>query len=639
MKQFLYSILLMAGIALLLASCADDPLLDISEGNGNGGGSGDHLSLTMNLPLSTRATGVNKGSNTEIMINGIRLVFYKGNIVEHCWDLDIQLNVNESNAINVTGSDLRNPWQEIDDNIIIQTKAKELAPDNYKMLIIINPNSTIKGLTLEGRLISDIEDGIFDATVTTNMYQTVNGEPAYFLMLNHQGLTPINKSDFYSTPANAEDNPVRVSVERATAKLSCEHTGPTLGSRSTAVTPFGRFVMLLDYNNQLEAPWGMDYDIPEDCLNCWVKGCDGQFNRATKKCSKHPQIHTYDGLGLVADKVRYMVVTDLTWQVDIVNKKSFWMRKLTNKADGSAEKQNDNNREYFYAEDPNFFTRTPELVLTNEFTYLTATTFNSTAQKLLPSSSYQYVNYWTWDVADTKPIYVPENTMVQDEQRGDVVTRAIFRAVLKREKFKDINTYNTVEETIELDNPTLDNIGDFYVFKGGDTNIENYKYNNFNRDNSTFFILRPEDVAIYATAVKDGKFDENNVHIYLRTGMKAAIEKFIVDNPNFDFSDWENESPAISDELSFYKNGEIFYQVPIEHFSASDVGAGGYGRFGVVRNNWYKLNVENIISIGEPTIPKPTSDIIKDPASANPGGETRSATNTNSQFRSQSIIF
>lgn len=50
-------------------------------------------------------------------------------------------------------------------------------------------------------------------------------------------------------------------------------------TKSTAVAPYGRFVMLLDYNNQSEAPWGDEgYDIPEDCIKCPVQGCTGTFN-------------------------------------------------------------------------------------------------------------------------------------------------------------------------------------------------------------------------------------------------------------------------------------------------------------------------------------------------------------------------
>ena len=72
-----------------------------------------------------------------------------------------------------------------------------------------------------------------------------------------------------------------------------------------------------------------------------------------------------------------------------------------------------------------------------------------------------------------------ENTMVQNEQKKDVVTRVIFKAVLKRELFGEKST----EVNPEL---PLKPIEGSFVFKGGNTDIENYKYNNYNKDNTTF---------------------------------------------------------------------------------------------------------------------------------------------------------
>ena len=164
------------------------------------------------------------------------------------------------------------------------------------------------------------------------------------------------------------------------------------------------------------------------------------------------------------------------------------------------------------------------------------------------------------------------------------------------------------------------------------TDIENYKYNNYNKDNTTFFILRPEDVEIYASASTT-----EHIHIYLRKGILEAIRQFKEDHLDFNFSNWRNEKPAESANLSFYKNGEMYYEVPIEHFSVAEAqGIGKYGRFGVVRNNWYKLNIEKMISIGSPVLPESKPEFIET--------VTRSAvpevkSNSNILIRNQSIIF
>ena len=645
MKQYVYRIFLMLGLALWLVSCTGtetpiDDLGNIPE-ESIPSGTGNMFSLAMRIPLpndymgTKTYEGVDRGSISEILIDGVRMVLYEGGVVKYCLDLDIQVQP-DNNDFKVTGSDLYN-WTTDGNRIFIQTIARTFERSNYDMLIVINPNDSIKAKTEKGEHVTAL-DVAFNTTIGMFRSRTVIGEegtyeePAYFLMMNSQKLVELIPGNFYATKEKAENNPAFINLERVAAKVTCDYAG-TANTKSTAVAPYGRFVMLLDYNNQSEAPWGDEgYDIPEDCIKCPVQGCTGTFNRKTKQCSAKPYLHTYDGLGLVSDRVRYMVATDLTWEIDVVNKKSYWLRHLTYKAGGTViEEQGDIDREYFYAEDPNFSGFSGTDAKKQNFSYVLDGTelnpgANSTAKKLYPQlSDYKYYNYWSWKKGDTQPVYIPENTMVQNEQKKDVVTRVIFKAVLKRELFGEKST----EVNPEL---PLKPIEGFFVFKGGNTDIENYKYNNYNKDNTTFFILRPEDVEIYASASTT-----EHIHIYLREGILEAIRQFKEDHPDFNFSNWRNEKPAESANLSFYKNGEMYYEVPIEHFSVAEAqGIGKYGRFGVVRNNWYKLNIEKMISIGSPVLPESKPEFIET--------VTRSAvpevkSNSNILIRNQSIIF
>ncbi|MDL2247285.1 fimbria major subunit [Bacteroides sp. OttesenSCG-928-J23] len=637
MKSCLYKIFLFWGIALLLASCVDDPLSPHPSGDGGGSGDVEGFSLRIGIPTP------DMGTLGENMINGVRIVLYAtGGSVMHSWDLDIQVEYDsEEQGLKASGEDLK---ELILDNTgyFIQTTARKVEDDRYYMLIIVNPNDAIKAITKEGDSQSDLDPSILSST--SNLHGSwvgdgsIAGGPAYFLMFNSQGLVPLSNRNFQISKELAELNPVYVSVERVAAKVTCNFTGFTASNnasntRSTSVAPYGRFVMLLDYNNQEAAPWGKDYDIPEDCTKCPVCGAD--FNLETKACTAHPH-HTYDGLGLVADRVRYMVATDFMWQIDIVNKKSYWLRHLTHKAGGSKKEiQGDTDRENFYAEDPNF---TGTTNLSEEFTYVPATDNFTNTAKLFPAmvDDYQYTNYWSWTAADAAadatPLYIPENTMAKDDQTHDVVTRVLFKAVLKREQFTATGTKTTFGS-----DESAAPISDFFVFKGGNTDNEDYKYNNYNKDGSTFYILRPEDVAIYATAA-----NTNNIHIYLRTGILDAIDDFKSKNPNFDWSDIGSNDPAMGDNLIFYKNGEMYYEVPIEHFATMTNNVPDYGCFGVVRNNWYKLNVENIISLGQPTIPAATNTLITKTSgggSSGGGSSTRSTEGNGGVFRYQSIIF
>ena len=86
--------------------------------------------------------------------------------------------------------------------------------------------------------------------------------------------------------------------------------------------------------------------------------------------------------------------------------------------------------------------------------------------------------------------------------------------------------------------------------------------------------------------------------------------------------------------FSFYKNGMAYYKVLIKHFGdnetplADPVSGTGYndiygsveanrirdflGRYSIVRNNWYNVNIEGIRHIGKPSVPEIPTDTPDD---------------------------
>ncbi|MCH5231914.1 MAG: Mfa1 fimbrilin C-terminal domain-containing protein [Muribaculaceae bacterium] len=71
--------------------------------------------------------------------------------------------------------------------------------------------------------------------------------------------------------------------------------------------------------------------------------------------------------------------------------------------------------------------------------------------------------------------------------------------------------------------------------------------------------------------------------------------------------------------VSYYKNGECYYVVLIRHFDNEEAGLGDkqithvsdyteahLGRYGVVRNNIYNVNISGVTKMGYPQIPDPT---------------------------------
>ena len=155
----------MLGLALWLVSCTGtetpiDDLGNIPE-ESIPSGTRNMFSLAMRIPLpndymGTKAyEGVDRGSISEILIDGVRMVLYEGGVVKYCLDLDIQVQP-DNNDFKVTGSDLYN-WTTDGNRIFIQTIARTFERSNYDMLIVINPNDSIKAKTEKGEHVTALD--------------------------------------------------------------------------------------------------------------------------------------------------------------------------------------------------------------------------------------------------------------------------------------------------------------------------------------------------------------------------------------------------------------------------------------------------------------------------------------------------
>lgn len=68
--------------------------------------------------------------------------------------------------------------------------------------------------------------------------------------------------------------------------------------------------------------------------------------------------------------------------------------------------------------------------------------------------------------------------------------------------------------------------------------------------------------------------------------------------------------------IEYFQKSVCYYDVNIMHDNT--VFPGLLGRWGVVRNNWYTLNIESISQAGKPYIPDPTDPDITDPSNPDP---------------------
>lgn len=244
-----------------------------------------------------------------------------------------------------------------------------------------------------------------------------------------------------------------------------------------------------------------------------------------------------------------------TWRLDGTNKRSFWMRKLAITADGAMEIYHDP-RGILYAEDPNFdgFSNdriregggSPFPNLDDEFTRIAKADITNT----MDASSWEFAL---------------ENTMAADEQWEDVTTRVLLKG-------------NFIPDTFTANES-------YYFFQGKaykHTQIETMLYNNLWTGH--------EDLQAAVEA------DANGPHLF----------NFVASNTGVIAGSEPTESVTSAEGISFYKNGVSYYYVLLRHFNDSQKpDAMSYGRYGVVRNNVYKVSVNRISGPGSTDIPKP----------------------------------
>lgn len=258
-------------------------------------------------------------------------------------------------------------------------------------------------------------------------------------------------------------------------------------------------------------------------------------------------------------------MTDLMWNVDIVNKHTFWLRRMAEKADGSQEQYSDTDRENFYAVDPNY----------SGFSVNNGTS-DQEKEDLKAALPGQF-SYITEDQVEMYPLddvgataYVTENTMEAAEQRRDVTTRIVISGNYfpRRIVANRAGTYGTLGEHF-------------------------YTYNNM--------VITAGDMEYYATYTYD--IPEQYA------GLEDVIYK--MQAQGFDFSNPGAESSkAFSvDGLNFYKYGKVYYTVLIRHFDDTQKPVFmSYGRYGVVRNNAYEVKILSISGPGSPVFPEPNPD-------------------------------
>lgn len=241
--------------------------------------------------------------------------------------------------------------------------------------------------------------------------------------------------------------------------------------------------------------------------------------------------------------------TGMKWQLNTTNTKTFIYRQfgqvvteLDKFAVETAEDQS--TRFQRYAQDPNF----SGTFNVADFVYLEGT------PDLTGEAGYE----------DAKGQYCLENTMEAASQKIQQTTSFILSGVWTPKGFTKGETW--------------------------------YSYQGF-----TFTVAKMKDYITEANdATKKDKADINGTPL----GFKAALKALLAETPCPVTADGTITKSFVSHDIKGYFKGVCYYQTNlIRHFnndqSSKDM---GYGRYGVVRNNIYKINLKKISAPGEPTV-------------------------------------
>lgn len=219
------------------------------------------------------------------------------------------------------------------------------------------------------------------------------------------------------------------------------------------------------------------------------------------------------------------------------------------------------------------------------------TTVGTTARE----KEFNYVKVNTDVTKDpTKPLYCLENTFNLENMKQGQTTRVIFKASYTPKDFttEDGKTFYKVGTSVAL---------------WSQKNLEAH----IKAAVSKVFSVTTTDVTIRLDA------KDNNI---------TAAGNHVITAANFTVKGHDTvskaEEKAVNDKvgltekagISTYANGESYYIARIKHFgdvlTPWESGAYGtnnlayLGRYGVLRNNWYELNVNSVSGPGYPSVPE-----------------------------------
>ncbi|MDL2255148.1 Mfa1 family fimbria major subunit [Parabacteroides sp. OttesenSCG-928-G06] len=531
------SLLFWIGFFLLTAGCREivipGPSLPGDEETGR-------IAFQINLDtpeLETRWNGdmtYEVGNQLEREVQKVRLVLYGLNeentwVVKYTYDYNIRsLNANADNdwdsfeQYDVTLGTKDHLFATSDQNSFI-TYARPVKRGNYKMLVLINPT----------RKTEEAASGISSAH---NLYEITAVGNALSLFEDAVAFPYADGGDYNNLIHH---------------KPSC---GPAAIYEEEGVT-HGYFLMsnhqgLVDIRAEKSA--GHIYD-DEEQANAHPVAVN--VSRMVAKASV-----TKGGSYAVLPAGAQF--NNLKWELDILNKMSFWMRQMTFLINSSGGKgvaetvENGTDRKALYAKDPNYSDWYADNRANLDVHFMRRKTASPT-----PTLGKDVANYNTEE--ERQVAYCLENTLDENGVCLEVTSRVLVSG-------------NYV--------PLGFNPGESYFLFDGN------------------IAIKRNDMIAYAA---------NPSTIPAALGGLAGAIAF-AKNEGYTFTNAELKNSFYVPSLGYYQNGINYYKIPIRHTGekTDDAGEAAYGYYGMVRNNHYVVEINTVKGPGTPTIEEPDNGNI-----------------------------
>ena len=594
MKKNFFPMALMA-IAMGLNACSsDDPVVNAGGGNvpfADGG----YVKMAINMPSapSSRAysEGFEDGLPKEYEVKNATLILFEGNADENnavfhsAYDLPVSMTkdgdtqiTSTTKIVNKVGNTVPNAqlyaYVVLNDNGLLDVADSKInVPSSATATSLVGMKfSKFKNTVVEGGADKFKNDGfLMDNAPLLNKTSSTSTITS---LVNISGKVYRSKAEAEAKPAT------EIFVERALAKV-------TVADKTTTTTT-----------------------TPPITTNPGTLKGDG--------------VKTITGpTSDVSTDVKYTIAG---WTLDVTNKSSYLGRNFNSDWNAITENENGTATRFvgtsalrtdlfrtYWAEDPNY----------GGASY----TFSSDAFNYLGNGDGNSVNQ---ALGESTPLYCMENTFDVANQKVQQTTRAIVKVKFKIGTFYTFNGDNSMlYDKTNMEKRVLDAIKgctavmekmsttNKTVTKIEDTDIKDLKLGWVKTGEGTSTTLENE-------CDGDGKIYVLSFYVKKADGTWISID-------NNTFTDKTLVDVLQLREIIMYKEGYAYYPVLIKHFgddltpwnktkadftnpygTTSSETNKYLGRYGVVRNNWYNIEINSINNVGSAVVPNASKNVSFD---------------------------